>query len=77
MVAITGALVLGSGYWWLGPEEHSAQAGVDTPAALYTARRADLPITVVENGYLKAKNNTEIKPRFHRSSTITWLDGLT
>ena len=42
-------------------------------AALYTVKRSDLKITVTENGYLKAKNNVEIKPQFKRSSTITWL----
>ena len=35
--------------------------------------RGDLPIKVEENGYLTAKENVNVKPRFKGEGTITWL----
>lgn len=71
VIAVIAAL--GAGYRLLGDDTGAAQASELVTASLYVAKRGDLPITVVENGYLKAKNNTEIKPKFNRRSTITWL----
>ncbi len=42
-------------------------------SSLATVRRGDLSITVTENGYLKAKNNEEIKPKFKGAGQVTWL----
>jgi HlyD family secretion protein len=41
--------------------------------ALFTVRRGDLDVIVVENGYLKAKNSKEVSPEFQREAVITWL----
>jgi RND family efflux transporter MFP subunit len=63
-----------AGWRYAGPATGSAAVGaVAAESALYTAKRGDMKIIVTENGYLKAKNNVEIKPKFRRSSTITWL----
>ena len=69
-------IVLGAAGWF-GWQRFAPQAvahASDVPLqATYTVKRGDLEIRVTENGYLKAKNNVEIKPKFSRSSTITWL----
>ena len=51
----------------------TAQAGQVDESAIFETRVGDLTISVVENGYLKAKNSESIKPKFRRSGTITWL----
>lgn len=51
----------------------SAKAEGVVPESLFSARRGDLQITVVENGYLKAKNSVHVEPQFQREGTITWL----
>jgi len=71
IVALLGLAGLGWRYW--GSDAGPAAGEVNAEAALYTVKRSDLQITVTENGYLKAKNNVEIKPQFNRSSVITWL----
>jgi HlyD family secretion protein len=43
------------------------------PSALFKVARGDLSITIEENGYLTAKNNSSIKPKFEGQGTITWL----
>jgi HlyD family secretion protein len=73
-LAIVAVVVLAAlGWRYSGVEVGPGPAEVSAEAALHTVKRGDLEITVTENGYLKAKNNVEIKPQFRRSSTITWL----
>lgn len=67
VLAVAG--VFGSQYVTLGAGEEV----VVEETALATARRSDLAITVTENGYLKAKDNVEIKPKFRGASQVTWL----
>lgn len=43
------------------------------PSALFKVARGDLAISIEENGYLTAKNNSSIKPKFEGQGTITWL----
>lgn len=56
---------------WMGLGD--ARAQVVPESALFDVRRGDLSIAVTENGYLKAKNNEEIKPKFRGGSQLTWL----
>lgn len=42
-------------------------------AALFAVRRGTLEITITENGYLKAENSEQLKPKFRGSGTLTWL----
>lgn len=51
----------------------SAKAEGTAPESLFGVRHGDLQITVVENGYLKAKNSVHVEPQFQREGTITWL----
>jgi HlyD family secretion protein len=51
----------------------TARADGVAAEALFTTRRGDLDITVVENGYLKAKNSINIQPQFRGEAKITWL----
>lgn len=62
-----------AGWHYYGKDVQASSGDQPVAQALFTARRADLKIGVTENGYLKAKNNVEIKPQFSRASTITWL----
>ena len=73
ILAGIGLAAVGWRYW--GPElgGGGSLGEVAAESALYTVKRGDMRITVTENGYLKAKKNVEIKPKFRRSSTITWL----
>jgi multidrug efflux pump subunit AcrA (membrane-fusion protein) len=70
-------MVLG-GLSWVGWRTYgdswgTARAAAIAPEAFYTAKVGDLAISVIENGYLKAKNSIEISPEFQREATITWL----
>jgi HlyD family secretion protein len=51
----------------------AAKAGAAQADAVYSVKKAPLKITVVENGYLKAKNSEYIEPKFDRAGTITWI----
>ncbi len=51
----------------------SSRAEEIPESAITEVRRADLSISVTENGYLKAKNNQEIKPLFRGAAQVTWL----
>ena len=42
-------------------------------SSMAAARRGSMTVTVTENGYLKAKNSEEIKPKFKGGSQVTWL----
>jgi HlyD family secretion protein len=66
---IVAALVLYRLLWGGAPEEGPASL----KDALFTVKRGDLTITVVEDGYLKAKNSVKMQPKFRRQGIISWL----
>jgi RND family efflux transporter MFP subunit len=70
-IAIVGALGLAASGRWLvfGKEE----VGGAPATSRFAVVRGPLRITVEENGYLKAKENVTIKPKFKGQGTITWL----
>jgi HlyD family secretion protein len=70
--AIAAAIAF-AGWRWLRGGEGAVRGATVAPEAVFEVRRGDLTISVVENGYLKAKNSVEIKPEFQREGTITWL----
>ena len=55
---------------WTGESD-----GSDLPRdeALFTVKQDVLKITIAEDGYLKAKHSLNLKPKFRRAGTITWL----
>jgi RND family efflux transporter MFP subunit len=66
-------LVLGlaaSGRWLVLGKEGG---GESSALSRFTVARGDMQIVIAENGYLTAKNNVNIKPRFKGQGTITWL----
>jgi RND family efflux transporter MFP subunit len=72
--AVIGVLVV-AGLAWSG---RSLVLGNEKKASFPASSRArvargDLVITVEENGYLTAKENVSIKPKFKGEGTITWL----
>lgn len=72
--AVIGVLVL-AGVAWSG---RGLVLGGEKKAAFPASSRArvargDLVITVEENGYLTAKENVNVKPKFKGQGTITWL----
>jgi len=72
--AVIGVLV-GAGIAWSGRGLVLGSERVSVPPSGSRARvtRGDLSITVEENGYLTAKENVNVKPRFKGQGTITWL----
>ena len=70
---ILGLAGLALGGWRLLGAERGAQGKEPAAGSLYTVERGDLRISVNESGYLKAKNNEDIKPKFKRQATVTWL----
>ncbi len=71
LVVLLLTLGLAAAGRWL-PLGKEARAEVSS-GALFRVVRGALPITIDENGYLTAKNNLEIKPKFKGQGTITWL----
>jgi RND family efflux transporter MFP subunit len=74
IVAVIGVLVV-AGIAWSG---RSLVLGSEKRAVFPASSRArvtrgDLVITVEENGYLTAKENVNVKPKFKGQGTITWL----
>ena len=68
------ALLALLGFKFFGASELPAAGGAVIAAeATAAARKADLPITIAESGYLKAKNSTKLQPQFAGEATITWL----
>ena len=56
---------------WLAPGK---EAESSVPASSrFAVARGPLRIVIEENGYLKAKENVSIKPKFKGQGTITWL----
>ncbi len=68
LVVITFAFVAWK--WSSSRAEASSTISTDSIAVV---RRGKLVITVTENGYLKAKNSVNVKPKFKREGKITWL----
>ena len=58
---------------WKAVEARSTPAVEISTASLFKVKRDTLAITVTENGYLKAKNSLNMKPKFKRQGTINWL----
>jgi HlyD family secretion protein len=71
IVLVTIGLLILVGTQW--PFATVSRAAVVPENAIFAARRGSLPITVIENGYLKAKNSIQLQPKFRREGTITWL----
>jgi len=71
LIALLVVLGLAASGRWLvfGKEE----VGAVPATSRFTVVRGPLRITVEENGYLKAKENVTIKPKFKGQGTITWL----
>ena len=61
-----------SGKWWLG-DETAAAGKAPSSSTRATVQRGDLRIAVEENGFLSAKDNVKISPKFKGSGTITVL----
>ena len=72
MIAVL-VLALGGagGFKYLTGQDSLAQELPESSMA--TVRTGSMKITVTENGYLKAKNSEEIKPKFKGGSQVTWL----
>jgi len=67
VIVITGLL----GWAWAS---RSQDADTEVSAEmLCTARRGDLPITVTESGFLKAKESVKISTKFEGNGKISWL----
>lgn len=67
LVAI--ALIL-TQFDWTGSDE---KTDLPRDEALFTVVQDLLKITIAEDGYLKAKRSVNLKPKFRRGATITWL----
>ena len=66
------ALALG-GFKYLGGKPAAGAGAPVASEATASAKRAPLPISISESGYLKAKNSTNVQPQFQGGATITWL----
>lgn len=55
---------------WTGEEKETI---LSLESALFTVRRDTLKITVMEEGFLKAKNSEKLSPKFRREGTISTL----
>jgi len=66
------ALALG-GFKFLGAPQSGGSGVAIAAEATALVRRAELPITIAESGYLKAKNAVNLQPQFSGEATITWL----
>lgn len=74
LVILLALLTLGfGGFKLFGGAAPSGSGAVVADEATSAARRAELPITISESGYLKAKNSTNLQPQFQGGATITWL----
>jgi len=71
LLALVLTLALAASGRWLGFGKEASAAA--PPSARFQVARGDLRITIEENGYLTAKNNSNIKPKFKGQGTITWL----
>ena len=64
--AIAVAIAASVFFWWTSRDLNSSNKDSGT----YTVRRGDLPITVTENGDIKAINSKEIKSEVEGRTTI-------
>jgi HlyD family secretion protein len=62
--------IVGFQFDWVGAPDSKETALGD---ALFTVRRDDLTITVVEEGSLKAKNSIKLSSQFESEGVISWL----
>lgn len=69
VVAVIG--LAASGKWWLGAAEAAGKG--PSSATRAKVQRGDLRIAVEENGFLAAKDNVKISPKFKGSGTIAVL----
>ena len=73
-VALIGVLVVVGVAWSGRGLVLGGEKGQAIPAGSRArVTRGDLVITVEENGYLTAKENVTVKPKFKGQGTITWL----
>ena len=70
LIVIAG---LGGGAWWYLESRGEMTEVAVSEDVLATAVRGDLAITVVENGFLKAKNSVNVDTQFEREGKISWL----
>lgn len=73
LIVLALVLALAAGWRFLGG---AAAPGVLTPVSADSSaavRRAALPISIAESGYLKAKNSVNLQPQYAGEATITWL----
>lgn len=72
--AAIGVLVIAGIAWSGRGMVLGGEKKADFPASSRArVARGDLVITVEENGYLTAKENVNVKPKFKGEGTITWL----
>ncbi len=60
------------GWRWFGGSASLAANGSHA-SERFVAKRGDLKIAIVENGYLKAKNSLNLSPEFEGEARIAWL----
>ena len=70
---VLGTLVVGAASMLLPGKLKEASGADPFAGATFQVKRGPLDITVVENGYLKAKNSENLKPKYGGQSTIKWL----
>src|SRR6266850_3802097 len=70
VVALVG--LLASGRWLVSGKAEAAGPGASSSARFKVAR-GDLRIAIEENGYLAAKDNVKISPKFQGEGKITIL----
>ena len=69
-IILVGAIVTAVKIDWSGEGGDEAN---DLTDALFTVKRGVLDITIAEEGYLKAKNSVQLKPKFRREGVISWI----
>jgi HlyD family secretion protein len=74
LLLVLGLLALSlAGFKLFGSAESPAAGTAIAAESTAPVRRADLPITIAESGYLKAKNSVKLQPQYQGEATITWL----
>lgn len=73
-IAIAAATLAAAGGAWFFPWSKEAVAAGAVPARdLFTVRRADLRITLTENGTMVAKDSQKVAAKIRNESKIVWL----
>ena len=74
LLLVLGLLALAlAGFKLLGPAQGPSSSVALAAESTAAVRRADLPITIAESGYLKAKNSLKLQPQYQGEAMITWL----